>query len=284
MIINLQKDYAKDYDKAKSVRRKVEEAKVRDLVDTFSEDLGAGTMTLKMDREQMTAREVTTRTIVAKLSKIEGIDADADEDIIKVKIKGDKKKRSMKSSRTVFVGVRDATIIGIPGIRKAVVQQHEQSKNFYIMTSGSNMEEVINVEGVDKNRIYTNDIFAVMKVYGIEAARNLITYELKKTIEDEGLTVGLSHVSLVADAMTYSGTMKGVGRHGLAGAKESMFARAAFEETVKHFVNAGVFGEKDYLKGVAENIMVGKQISVGTGIVKLGIKKEDLKTVAAKQK
>jgi DNA-directed RNA polymerase subunit A" len=284
MIIPLSKEFAKDYEKAKGIRHKIEEVKLRNVIDGFSEDLNGGTMTLNTNREQMAEHEITSRTVVAKLSKIEGIDVTSDEGVIKIKIKGDRKKRSLKSSRTLFVNVRDTTVLGIPGIRKAMVQQNESTKAFYIMTSGSNMEEIINVEGVDKKHIYTNDIFAVMRVYGIEAARNLITYELKKTIEDEGLTVGASHVALVADAMTYGGTIKGVGRHGLAGNKESMFARAAFEETVKHFVNAGVFGEKDYLRGVAENIMIGKQISVGTGIVKLGIKKEDLKTISSKRK
>ncbi len=284
MIIRLEKEYAKDYEKAKEIRKKIEEVRVKDLIDNFSEDLTGGTMTLNMDKEQMTSHEVTVRTVAAKLGKMEGIDVSTDDGTIKVKIKGDKKKRSLKSSRTIFVNVRDTTVFGISGVRKAIVQQEEKSKEFYIMTSGSNMEDVIKVSGVDQKHAYTNDIFSVMKVYGIEAARNLILYELKKTIEDEGLTVGFSHVALVADAMTYSGTIKGVGRHGLAGNKESMFARAAFEETVKHFVNAGVFGERDYLRGVAENIMIGKQISVGTGIVKLGIKKEDLKKISAKQK
>ena len=68
-----------------------------------------------------------------------------------------------------------------------------------------------------------------------------------------------------------------MGRHGIAGEKESVLARAAYEETVKHFINAGVFGEKDYLRGVAENILVGKQVGVGTGRIHLGIKKQDIK-------
>jgi DNA-directed RNA polymerase subunit A" len=56
-----------------------------------------------------------------------------------------------------------------------------------------------------------------------------------------------------------------------------VLARAAYEETVKHFINAGVFGETDRLTGVAENILIGKQIGVGTGRIRLGVKKEDIK-------
>ena len=187
----------------------------------------------------------------------------------------------MRSSRTTFVNVRTETVFGIPGIKKAVVQE-DDDKKFYILTTGSNIEEVIKIDGVDKERVYSNDVFETMRVYGIEAARNLIAHELVNTIQDEGLTVGFGHISLVADAMTFSGTIKGVGRHGIAGSKESVFARAAFEETVKHFINAGVFAERDPLRGVAENIMVGKQVSVGTGIVKLIVKKDDLKKIKPK--
>ncbi len=80
-----------------------------------------------------------------------------------------------------------------------------------------------------------------------------------------------------------TGGIKSIGRHGVAGEKESVFARAAYEETVKHFTNASVFGEKDMLKGVAENILIGKQIGLGTGRVRLAIKKEDLKKVKPKK-
>ncbi len=170
----------------------------------------------------------------------------------------------------------DSAIIGVPGINKALIQQDDDG-TFYITTGGSNMEEVMKIEGVDKWNIYSNDQFEVARIYGIEAARNLIANELMATIKDEGITVSFRHIGLLADAMTYTGVIRSAGRHGIAGEKESVLARAAYEETVKHFINAGVFGEKDQLKGVAENILIGKQIGLGTGRIKLTVKKEDIK-------
>ncbi len=76
--------------------------------------------------------------------------------------------------------------------------------------------------------------------------------------------------------MTASGMIKGVGRHGLSGEKRSVFARAAYEETLKHLIHAAAYGEVDPMKGVTENILVGKQIPIGTGSVRLAIRKEDL--------
>ncbi|MEM2794850.1 MAG: DNA-directed RNA polymerase subunit A'', partial [Thermofilaceae archaeon] len=67
-----------------------------------------------------------------------------------------------------------------------------------------------------------------------------------------------------------TGKMKQVGRHGVAGEKPSVLARAAFEITVKHLVDAAIRGEAEELKGAIENVIVGsKVVPMGTGIVKL---------------
>jgi DNA-directed RNA polymerase subunit A" len=39
--------------------------------------------------------------------------------------------------------------------------------------------------------------------------------------------------------------------------------------TVNHLLQAGIIGEKDRLTGVAENIIVGQPVALGTGSVEL---------------
>jgi len=46
-------------------------------------------------------------------------------------------------------------------------------------------------------------------------------------------------------------------------------ARAAFEITSAHLLHAATVGEVDHLEGVAENIIVGQPVTLGTGAVKL---------------
>jgi DNA-directed RNA polymerase subunit A" len=46
-------------------------------------------------------------------------------------------------------------------------------------------------------------------------------------------------------------------------------ARAAFEVTVNHILDAAIRGDVDDLKGVTENVIVGQPIQLGTGDVKL---------------
>lgn len=279
MQIYPEKRIAGRYEKVREIWRKLEDVKVSNLIAGFEEDFKSGTMTLNLDKEKLAFYELTGRHIASVLSKREGIGVDQDGDKVKVKVK---KKENMKSMRTSFVHVLNTSIIGIPGINKALVQQGDDG-TFYITTAGSNMEGVMAIDGVDKWHIYSNDPFEVSRVYGIEAARNVLANEIRTTIEEEGLTVSYKHISLLADAMTYTGAIRSAGRHGIAGDKDSVFARAAYEETVKHFINAGLFGEKDMLKGVAENILIGKQIGLGTGRVRLAVKKTDIGKLKSKE-
>lgn len=97
----------------------------------------------------------------------------------------------------------------------------------------------------------------------------MIITEAYNTLMEQGLNVDLRHIMLVADIMTADGTVRAIGRHGVSGEKTSVLSRAAFEITVNHLLRAGVRGEVDTLKGVAENIIVGQPVNLGTGSVKL---------------
>ena len=127
------------------------------------------------------------------------------------------------------------------------------------------------LEGVDKTRTITNDIHAIYEVLGIEAARNAIINEAYDTLQEQGLNVDIRHIMLVADLMTSDGTIRPIGRQGISGEKGSVIARAAFEITVDHLLRAARRGEVDELKGVAENVIVGQPIRLGTGSVELAI-------------
>ena len=159
-------------------------------------------------------------------------------------------------------------IKGIDGIERVIIRK-EPGEGYVIYTEGSNFEEVLKVEGVDPYRTTTNDIQAIARVLGIEAARNMIINEAHDTLLEQGLHVDIRHIMLVADIMTVDGTVRAIGRHGVSGEKSSVLARAAFEITVNHLLRAARRGEVDDLDGVAENIIVGQPIKVGTGAIKL---------------
>ncbi|MDA4121670.1 MAG: DNA-directed RNA polymerase subunit A' [Thaumarchaeota archaeon] len=156
---------------------------------------------------------------------------------------------------------------GIPGItRVTVVQENDE---WVIQTAGSNLGKVVQVPGVDTSRITTNNIHEVAQVLGIEAARATLIREVMSTLDEQGLEVDVRHIFLVADLMTTKGYLQQIGRHGVAGTKSSVLARAAFEITVPTLAQAAIRGETEELKGVTENVIVGLPIPVGTGIVDL---------------
>ncbi len=154
---------------------------------------------------------------------------------------------------------------GIGNIQRAIVRK--EGDEYVIFTEGSDLKAILEEEGVDPVRTNTNSIHEVAEVLGIEAARIAIANELHKTLSEQGLSVDHRHNMLVSDVMTNTGSIQAIGRHGISGAKVSVLARAAFEITSTHLLQAGLTGESDVLTGVAENIIVGQPVHLGTGAV-----------------
>ncbi len=100
-----------------------------------------------------------------------------------------------------------------------------------------------------------------------------VVNELHDTlVVKNGINVDIRHMMLLSDIMAYDGEVRGIVRSGITREKASPFARAAFEETTKHLLDAAFRGEVEMLQGVVENIIVGQPIKVGTGIVQLVMK------------
>jgi DNA-directed RNA polymerase subunit A" len=173
-------------------------------------------------------------------------------------------------------------IKGVSGIRRALIRREKDE--YVIYTEGSNLEGVLEIPGVDPVRTTTNSVFEIYRVYGVEAARAALIHEANRTLAEQGLGVDIRHLMLVADVMTNEGDIRAIGRHGISGKKTSVLARAAFEITAAHLLRAAITGEVDELKGVAENIIVGQPITLGTGAVNLVYKPLGPAPVAAPEK
>jgi DNA-directed RNA polymerase subunit A" len=200
---------------------------------------------------------------------------------IRVKVKrkkivvSPKENIDVKGLRKIKEKIMQIHVSGIKGVSNGIVRR--EGDEWIINTIGSNLEEVLKIKEVDETRTKTNNIHETVKVLGIEAGRNLVIEEALKTMEEQGLDVDIRHIMLVADIMTFTGHMKSIGRYGVAGAKTSVLARAAFEETIKHLVRASVKNEVDSFQGIFENVMIGQVIPSGTGMFDLVAKFEEEK-------
>jgi len=68
---------------------------------------------------------------------------------------------------------------------------------------------------LDFNRLYSNDIQNICQTYGIEAAYTVIVEEIKNVFKMYAINVDIRHLSLIADYMTHSGTVRPLNRQGM---------------------------------------------------------------------
>ena len=217
------------------------------------------------DVRKMENKGITEDDIVERLKKVKAVKGLVEKDGFEIVVTSDEP--SYKKLQVMFDAIKNAKIKGIDGITRAILSKTEGS--WKIVTEGSNLKEVLKVEGVDADNVMTNSILEVADVLGIEAARNSIIHEAMGTLGEAGLDVDIRHIMLVADLMTNDGYVKAIGRHGVSGKKSSVLARAAFEITAAHLLHAAMVGETDPLEGVTENIIVGQPVTLGTGAVNI---------------
>ncbi|KAL7720989.1 DNA-directed RNA polymerase subunit [Entamoeba marina] len=181
--------------------------------------------------------------------------------------------RKLRNTSLLFVmntlrsALLDVIVCGIDGIGRAVINQ---SKSGYeLLVEGTEFLKVIGVPGIVGVQSFANHIIVVEKVLGIEAARQTIINEIKTVMEAHGLSVDVRHLLLLSDLMTFKGMILGITRYGISKMKDSVFMLASFERTNDHLFDAAVHARNDVMKGVSECIIVGNQVSLGTGLMKV---------------
>jgi len=270
MTIYLTDEYKFDRDKALDIARKIEYTKIEHIIASISVDISNMSITLQLDSEMLRDKGVDVSDVKKTISKLKlgkvHIE-DVDEYTFTIYFEELDSISALFKMREKLLNTK---IKGIKGIRRAIVQK--KGDEYVILTDGSNLEGVIGVKGVDPTKVQTNNIHEIGEVFGIEAAREAIAREIKRVLEEQGLDVDLRHILLVSDIMTRTGVVRQIGRHGVTGEKSSVLARAAFEVTVKHLLDAAARGEMEEFKGVVENIIIGQPIRLGTGIVELTMK------------
>ena len=277
MNIYLRDEYRLNPDLAKKVANQIEITRLTGIAD-LETDLTNLSINVKLDKKSLKDKNFTIGELVECIKKISGIDAKVEKDAIKVSLDDP----SYKKLLDVNEKLKELKVKGIDSIKRVIIRK-EPNEGYVIYSEGSNLKKVLEVEGVDPYRTTTNDIQAVGRVLGIEAARNMIIQEAHNTLSEQGLNVDLRHIMTVADIMTADGSIRAIGRHGVSKEKESVLSRAAFEITVSHLLKASRRGEIDQLGGVAENIIIGQPVNLGTGSVELIMKRKKTKNIKEKK-
>jgi len=171
----------------------------------------------------------------------------------------------------------DITLKGIEGIQSIDISQEmsikfdketgdiKNEKEYVVYTAGINFEDLRRVKGIDFIKTRCNDVATTLRLYGIEATRQILLNELSAIYTSGGSSINQNHLSILIDQMCYLGEIISIDRHGLSKIDMDPIAKASFERTMDHFLNASIFNEKDQLKSLSSRIAVGRVINGGTG-------------------
>lgn len=269
MDIYLDEAHRGSREKALEVAREILFTQVGDLIEKSETDY-SGVLTFYFSEAKLAERGCTLEEVNAVLEgtkKKYEVKMSESKHSIKVTVPDEPDAQTLLTIKNKLLNTR---VKGVPDIERVTIVK--QDEEWVIQTAGSNLAKVVLVDGVDTSRIATNNVYEIWQTLGIEAARTALVKEITNTLEEQGLEVDVRHIMLVADLMTSKGYLQQIGRHGIAGTKTSVLARAAFEITVPTIARASLEGQVETLRGVTENVIVGATVPVGTGMVDLYMK------------
>ncbi|RJT04125.1 MULTISPECIES: DNA-directed RNA polymerase subunit A'' [Halococcus] len=267
MTVYLDGEYATDREKAHEVVWNIESTRILALGDV-STNVADMLVQVSLNQQTLDERMISAEEVAEIIEDSLGVDVARNGTTIEF----GPAQPSYRGLLQLVEELREIVFKGIEDVSRVVIRKEEleEGEEFVLYTEGSAFGDALDIEGVDASRTTCNNIHEVYRNLGVEAAREIIIEETMNTLEEQGLgDVNIRHLMLVADIMTAEGTIESIGRHGISGSKDSVLARAAFEVTVNHLLDAAVHGEVDDLNGVAENVIVGKPIKLGTGDVTL---------------
>jgi DNA-directed RNA polymerase subunit A" len=262
--IYLEEPYNQSEEKAIEVHKRIEQIRIEQI--THDVDLDFVNWNIVIN-------------LIPDICEKKGIDIDSIPEILKrykkkgtIKREGnsiiiDPQTEDLQSLQKLREKILKKVVKGVRGIKRGLLTPTDDKKEWVIKTEGTNMHGVVQIEGVDITRTVSNHIHEIEKLYGIEAARNMIINEAQKVLEQQGLDVDKRHLLILAELMCVEGSIQSIGRHGISGSKSSVFARAAFEVTVNQLLDAGLYGEEERLLGIPENVIIGQVVPMGTGRV-----------------
>nr|CAB3491643.1 unnamed protein product [Digitaria exilis] len=273
--------------------------------DIDSDNISPWLLRIELDREMMVDKKLSMADIAEKINRefdddLSCIfsDDNADKLILRLRIttdgasNGDMQDESAEDD--VFLKKIESNMLtemalrGILDINKVFIKEVKVNKfgengsfrsvpEWMLDTDGVNLLAVMCHEDVDATRTTSNHLVEVIEVLGIEAVRRALLDELRVVISFDGSYVNYRHLAILCDTMTYRGHLMAITRHGINRNDTGPLMRCSFEETVDILLDAAVYAESDYLRGVTENIMLGQLAPIGTGSCTLFLNDQMLK-------
>lgn len=164
--------------------------------------------------------------------------------------------------------IPDVVIKGYPDCQRAIIKKESSpnEKGEYecqLLVEGYGLQDCMTTPGIEPYKTTSNHVMEVCTVLGIEAARATIVREIGSVMGN--MDIDPRHMQLLADVMTFKGSVYGITRFGLQKTRDSVLQLASFEKTPDHLFEAAAKGKIDKIDGVSECIIMGQSVKLGTG-------------------
>ena len=192
-----------------------------------------------------------------------------------------------------------AVKIEIPGDAELVIKSNDSVEAGDRLTTGSlNLQDLLKYKGIEATERYImNDVLNVYAAQGHEISPKHLEILVRQMfsrvqINDPGdssfvtgditsrATVVLENRELEAagkEPATFTNLLLGITKVSIF--SDSFLSAASFQDTTRVLINAAINGRVDRLRGLKENVIIGRKIPVGTGVVPL----EDFETSDSKE-
>jgi len=189
MDIYFDEERRNDEEFVRTLANQIGKSTVNDILKEFNLNYGTMEVTATLDAKKIDEKRLDRDEINAAIEKaFKKADINGDEiTISSQKSDKDGSKFEIRELRLLADKVRDLQISGIKNIGKVIIRKDD--KEWVIHTEGSNLKEILDMDGIDHVRTTTNNIHEIGEVLGIEAARQSIIDEAQKTLSEQGLSV-----------------------------------------------------------------------------------------------
>ena len=179
--------------------------------------------------------------------------------------------------------------IEIPGDAELVVKSNDSVKAGDRLTTGSlNLQDLLKYKGIEATERYImNDVLNVYAAQGHEISPKHLEILVRQMfsrvqVNDPGdsefvsgdiiskTAVSIANKELEENGkaqITYTNLLLGITKVSIF--SDSFLSAASFQDTTRVLINAAINGRIDHLRGLKENVIIGRKIPVGTGVAPL---------------
>jgi len=155
--------------------------------------------------------------------------------------------------------IEQCPIRGIPNCVAYTIH----SSDMLLQSIGCHLSQFLGTRRVNMSKSYSNDIWEMFIMFGIECVRNFIIHEICSIIDN----IQLHHVILIADVMTWNGTPTPLNRFGIHHINTSILSKCTFERPINVIVDGACANRRETIDSVSASVMCGTLGTYGTGSV-----------------